>query len=216
MIQQSLPRFINLDPFPVTMRRKFAYTQVFFLTGGTSGLTGTAQVFRMNSLYDPDLTGTGHQPYGFDQLVSSAGPYLRYKVTGLTAKITCTGPNNSAGLYVAIGVHNSGSSATLSGISLEYTAEKHNSKILFVPYSGNQTATHNLKFPTLAPFFGFTKQQFDSDTANATGGYSGNPGSVPRLELVASSPYVDSVGFTVMVQLEYDAVLYQRSQLVAS
>ncbi len=35
--------------------------------------------FNLNSLYDPDRTGAGHQPHGFDQL---AGLYNRYRVIG--------------------------------------------------------------------------------------------------------------------------------------
>lgn len=33
--------------------------------------------FRLNSVYDPNYTGSGHQPYGFDQL---AALYSRYRV----------------------------------------------------------------------------------------------------------------------------------------
>jgi len=42
---------------------------------------GNAYLYQMNlnSLFDPDRTGTGHQPYGFDQL---AGLYNRYRVIG--------------------------------------------------------------------------------------------------------------------------------------
>lgn len=44
-----------------------------------SMLTAVAQnqVFNLNSLFDPDRTGGGHQPYGFDQL---SALYNRYRV----------------------------------------------------------------------------------------------------------------------------------------
>jgi len=34
-----------------------------------------AQVFRLNSLFDPDLSGTGHQPLYYDQLTTVYGQY---------------------------------------------------------------------------------------------------------------------------------------------
>lgn len=45
--------------------------------------------YRANGLFDPNYTGVGHQPYGFDQLVgvsTGTGFYQKYRVLG--AKIT--------------------------------------------------------------------------------------------------------------------------------
>lgn len=47
-----------------------------------SALKGT-YTFRCNDIFDPDLTGTGHQPYGHDILSTV---YTKYKV--LSSKIT--------------------------------------------------------------------------------------------------------------------------------
>ena len=52
----------------------------------------------MNSLYDPDLTGAGSQPYLFDQLVTSqdgTGLYQRYTV--FASKISVTFYQQTAG-----------------------------------------------------------------------------------------------------------------------
>lgn len=43
-----------------------------------------AHQFRLNSVFDPDYTGAGHQPKGFDQL---AELYNRYIVTGCKVEI---------------------------------------------------------------------------------------------------------------------------------
>jgi len=49
---------------------KYRATELTF-----TGATPSAQVFRMNSLFDPDLTNTGHQPQEFDQLTAVYGQY---------------------------------------------------------------------------------------------------------------------------------------------
>lgn len=41
-------------------------------------------MFSLSSLYDPDATGTGHQPIGFDQLITM---YDHYTVTSATVRV---------------------------------------------------------------------------------------------------------------------------------
>lgn len=73
-VRVSLVRNVNVLPSSITTKLK--YTDEFTLTPGAAGSVAT-YLFNLNSLYDPNRTGTGHQPYGFDQL---AAWYQRYRV----------------------------------------------------------------------------------------------------------------------------------------
>jgi len=67
--------------FPPTITRKLRYSDSFAMSGA-SGVPVT-YMFRANDLFDPNYTGTGHQPMGFDQLMQW---YNHFCV--LSAKIT--------------------------------------------------------------------------------------------------------------------------------
>ena len=63
-----------------------------------TGVLGTAtNIFNLNSLYDPDRTGVGHQPRGFDQIKTL---YNRYRVYGCAYKVSAQlrGSNDSMAL----------------------------------------------------------------------------------------------------------------------
>lgn len=62
-----------LTPFAQRYITKMKYSETFTLSLANS----YQYVFNLNSIYDPNRTGVGHQPYGFDQL---AGIYNRYRV----------------------------------------------------------------------------------------------------------------------------------------
>lgn len=54
--------------FPASTTKKLRYSTTFNISSTSGVITGT-QVFRANDLFDPDFSGTGHQPMGFDQLM---------------------------------------------------------------------------------------------------------------------------------------------------
>jgi hypothetical protein len=62
------------------------YGAQFVLTNGVA--PNQATVFRCNDLYDPDQSGVGHQPRGFDQLLAAAGPYTRFVVHSCDVRAT--------------------------------------------------------------------------------------------------------------------------------
>lgn len=79
----------NARPFADKYKFNMRYVQAGQLDASDTNFA--KQTWSMNSLYDPNTTGTGHQPMGFDQL---AAIYGRYLVTG--AKITTTFESRNA------------------------------------------------------------------------------------------------------------------------
>lgn len=53
----------------------------------------TTYTYRMNDIFDPDFTGAGHQPMGYDQL---AAVYNRFQVLSSSIKLTVTGQATAA------------------------------------------------------------------------------------------------------------------------
>ena len=68
----------SLTPFSQRYITKMKYSE--------NVITGSTGVYRfaLNNLFDPNLTGVGHQPHGFDQLSTI---YNRYRVIGATYSI---------------------------------------------------------------------------------------------------------------------------------
>ncbi len=94
--QIVVPRFIPLG-LPRKKWVRLKYVDNITINPGAAAIG--AHFFRANSLFDPDLTGVGHQPLNFDQLQLG---YDHYTVYG--SKITATFTNNVAtaiipGLY---------------------------------------------------------------------------------------------------------------------
>lgn len=65
------------------MTHKYATSVTMTTTAGAY----TTYVFSANGMYDPDITGTGHQPLYFDQM---AGVYNHYTVIGSKISISVT------------------------------------------------------------------------------------------------------------------------------
>lgn len=106
----------NARPFANKYRVNLRYCQEIQKSAQTS--TFGFNTFSMNSLFDPDTTGGGHQPMGYDQLTPI---YNRYLVTG--AKITATfafAPTDATPAWVGITTHENsafvGTSVPVNGL----------------------------------------------------------------------------------------------------
>lgn len=58
--------------------------------------------FRGNDLYDPDHTGAGVQPYGFDQYVNATGPFGKFVVYCSKIKVMFYGTTDSTNMKVFV------------------------------------------------------------------------------------------------------------------
>lgn len=96
--------FKNPSPLPMAFKAVLRYSDPFEAFIPPQNGLNIGKVFSCNGLYDPDITRVGHQPSGFDQLMSM---YDHYVVIG--AKITTTFVNNdnNHGVVVAIDVRDS-------------------------------------------------------------------------------------------------------------
>ena len=88
---------------PERQTATLTYDTLRSFSAGETSLGVEAYAFRANGLYDPDVTGTGHQPYGFDQYMVL---YQRYKV--LRSRITVSfapSGDNDANEVVVYGIY---------------------------------------------------------------------------------------------------------------
>lgn len=66
---RKLPMSVDHQLLRTRQNVVLRYHETFTINPGLGGLPGY-YVFRANSCYDPNFTGTGHQPRGFDQIMA--------------------------------------------------------------------------------------------------------------------------------------------------
>lgn len=87
--------------------------------------TGTSTIYQIscNSLFDPNATGTGHQPYGFDQI---SALYDHYTVVSSRIKVTpCIAPDVANGVVAFfMWIDDDTSTSTTVTTNVERTSSK--------------------------------------------------------------------------------------------
>lgn len=83
--------------FPVRTSKRLRYSTFVPLTS-TSGAV-TSWVFSANGLFDPDISGTGHQPMGFDQMMLF---YNHYCCTWAKMTIVANCMSTTAGAQIVL------------------------------------------------------------------------------------------------------------------
>jgi len=98
----SLTSSLNVTPYtpllPLKRYGKLPYSETGLTVSSGAGVAG-GYVYTCNGLYDPNVTGAGHQPMGFDQMMLF---YEHYTVT--KARLTVNFYNQDATMDACVGV----------------------------------------------------------------------------------------------------------------
>lgn len=150
--QTARPAWSFLDPHQYLT---FKYNESLVFTIAT--VTGTQQIWRINSLFDPNNTGTGHQPYGFDQL---ANLYNRYRVLRVRWKLIF-GSTTVTYQALVVPVNGTLSSAISNATTFDAAAEIPRAKAIIV--SANAPAVTVSGSMALNELNGVTRTEYLAD-----------------------------------------------------
>jgi len=142
------------DPFPARVCAIMRYYSDFSITPGTG--TAGNHLFSANGIYDPDITGTGHQPYGFDTYASI---YNHYRVKRST--ITVTAVNHDSA--VIFGVARTDDTT----VSIDYNGCKEQKGATFILDHGSNPAQSVVSVFN-ADFYKDSNTMYAAFTANPT------------------------------------------------
>lgn len=159
----SVPRTLALGPtYPNGLLAKHKYSDSMMLSGSyvqNDVQTNAMRSFRTSSLFDPDRTGTGHQPLFYDEMTAI---YNQYRVLGAKAKIRFVNCCNEP--VIVFGAH---LGAPLgSGWEPDVLMERKDvkSKFLSGRSGGKNICTMNL-FYSPSKFYAQSKSNLKADNA---------------------------------------------------
>lgn len=142
--------------FPDRIRAVLRYSDYFNVATDSSG--SIVQVFRGNSIFDPDETGTGHQPMFRDNYAAIYGRYLVR-----ASKISVTATNVSGLVTHTMMIVPANTIFSTSDVNIDSTLEQNyaiRTKILPIAQRNSVKLT---QYMSTAKIFGARKGQVGSD-----------------------------------------------------
>lgn len=195
---------------------KLRYAAFFYFT--STGGAVTSNVFRANSVFDPDATGTGTQAYlsqwwlKASTLATSGGGYNKYRVLGSKFSLRCSiqpGAATASNVTVAV----------LPTTNPTAYGTTHQDDVMAGPYvkyrvlGGNTNGTAIKHYMSTAKVYGDTKQSIkDEDNYQAV--YNGNPTNqwYWHLYMWSTDQQVTSNPLLCDVAIEYYCILSDRNE----
>jgi hypothetical protein len=190
--------------FPKQLRMKLRYCFSARLTTGLG--TPARYQFSCNGLFDPDITGTGHQPMLFDQTMAM---YNHYTVLNSKARFTF---QPASAIFNSIAGYIEDDTSTTPANVLA-AAEQSTGKYLILGATADFTNNHmTLEWDAKQAFGG---DILDND--NLQGTSAANPTEQQYFTIVLQDPEFAAVTATVFtVVIEYDTIFEELKNLDSS
>ncbi len=185
----------------------------YFANIALAGAVVTANnIFNLNSLFDPDRTGVGHQCSGFDQWSAF---YNRYRVDKVRVDLEFV--NNSAGSVTEVLICPSNdATAITTQAGLQAGSENPMSVTHILPIVGGMNYRRVVRTYSLNQIAGVTPAKYQSDDAYQAV-YNANPTETIVLHVVAQDVgFASNISTLVKVKITYFAYLYDRNLLAIS
>ncbi|AUM61833.1 capsid [uncultured virus] len=183
---------------PARYRTKMVYSQVY--NTSTNGVGILWNQWAMNGLYDPDLTATGHQPMGFDQLCPTL--YSTYAVRGckvvLEGRFRTGNPSNEFVGNVIIG-------GTPTGVALPSSIDVCNESRHYYTYTRDDTKHFRIsKYFDVATVLGVPRSKVNTEIS-----YAGTNAANPINTNLVNIGFIGMVpSFIVNIQYTITLVYY--------
>jgi hypothetical protein len=172
-----------------------------FTTGNLAATTAVAQIMNLNSLFDPDRTGTGHQPMGFDQL---AGIYARYRVLKVRWKVIIS-PSSVTYHAAVVPLNGLLASAVTTAATFTAAAEQPRAKLFTQAASGNAHTFNG--FISLNALAGTTPLEYlDDDRYEAL--VTATPSEIETLYIALYNPNAGTIVINYSVELLFECDLH--------
>jgi hypothetical protein len=189
------------------------YGSNFSLTTGATDLFGSERVFSLNSIYDPDVTTAGHQPYGHD---TYATMYSLYLVRSCRVQATLYDPS-ADGVILGIMFRNQNNSTNiLQGNAINAVLEQPATIIRHVMNTGSQARQVDVDVP-IHLALGLPQAEYLGNWSQTGSAFAANPAFQTYVTLAAAdSDAATSKTIKVSLKLIYTVELRARLSLPQS
>lgn len=177
----------------------FKYNQTISFT--VASAAAGQNVFKLNGMFDPDTTGTGHQPYGFDQMLNI---YQRYVV--LRTRVIVSFSPSSDRLMVGITAASTVTTSVTDLATFSLAAESPHSQSKALSFGGGPPAVMRASYATNL-LLGTTRTQMMADDL-FQGTTSTDPTNLTVLTVYWYNAAGGSITSSVNVCLWYEAMLF--------
>lgn len=180
-------------PMPPSLSVKMRYVEASKLI--TTGSAATGYTWSLNNIFDPDVSGVGHQPMGYDQLTVF---YNHWRVTGCKYKVTFHSTSADGMKVIVFPRRNAAGYGPVTIEDIQEQPMARNFKVI-----ATDTPTQNGVFKGYMPMyklFGVTKEKYRIDDV-FEGAITAAPSSLASIDCLAQFKD-NSTAHTVYVNIE--------------